>query len=96
MIEDKIKYNDYWERVQEKEQEIERLNKENIELKDTKTKYFNENRLLEKDNVRLNNIITKIRNYIEVDDSWYSKELNICCNEILRIINEGLQGSDKE
>lgn len=47
-----------------KDKEIERLNKENTELKDTKTKYFNENRLLEKDNVRLINIIKEVREYI--------------------------------
>lgn len=72
----------------EKDKEIERLygiiveqQKEIERLKDTKTKYFNENRLLEKDNVRLINIIKEVREYIKAN-AMYSEREKICCDDL--------------
>ena len=76
--------------LEEERKEIERLNKENVELKDTKTKYFNENRLLEKYNVRLINIIKEAREYIKSipDDEFVESEHFTELLEILDKVEE--------
>ena len=63
MIEDKIKYNDYWERVQEQDKEIERLNNIIKEVRE----YINDWNMnwyatgSEEDHQRLNELIDHLK-----------------------------------
>lgn len=83
MIEDKIKYNDYWERVQEKDKEIERLNNIINELE----KYCNEE-IEDYDKAISSKILS------EIGRDKYEAE-KACFLDMLDKIQE-LKGSDKE
>ena len=86
MIEDKIKYNDYWERVQEKDKEIERLNENNQAYQEEVCRVWEER----------DNLYRRILEAVEYIEKWQSfQHTNGTTHEELKNLKDILKGEIK-